>query len=123
MQMNGAEQDPPATEAPTPSPAGMYDYYLGGTNNTAADRTAAERIIEKVPEIRDTAWANRGFLNRAVRWMAAERGIRQFIDIGAGFPAQRCTHEVARAVAPRVRVVYTDNDPAVVARGREMLVQ
>lgn len=104
-----------------PSPAGIYDCWLGGDANTAADREAAERIIAAVPEIRQIAWANRGFLMRAVTWMAQERGIRQFIDIGAGFPAQRPTHEVARAVAPECRVLYTDADPAVVARGARML--
>jgi hypothetical protein len=102
------------------SPAGVYDYWLGGTANSRADRDAAERIRRAVPEISQIAWANRGFLTRAVTWMA-ERGIRQFIDIGAGFPTQRTTHEVAGAVAGDCRVVYTDNDPLVVARGRGML--
>lgn len=104
-----------------PSPAGIYDFWLGGDANSAADREAAQRIIAAVPEIRQIAWANRGFLMRAVTWMAQEQGIRQFIDIGAGFPAQRPTHEVARAVAPECRVLYTDNDPAAVSRGARML--
>lgn len=119
--MSDVEQDRPATDESTPTPAGMYDHYLGGTSNSAADRAAADRIIEKVPEIRDAAWANRGFLARAVRWMAAEHGVRQFIDIGAGLPAQRSTHEVVRGLAPGSRVVYTDNDPRVIARGHEIL--
>jgi S-adenosyl methyltransferase len=100
--------------------AGIYDYWLGGTANSRADRDAAERIRRAVPEISQIAWANRGFLTRVVTWMA-ERGIRQFIDIGAGFPTQRATHEVAGAIAGDCRVVYTDNDPLVVARGRRML--
>lgn len=104
----------------TPSPAGIYDYWLGGTANCQADRDAAERIRRAVPDIGQIAWSNRGFLTRAVTWMAG-RGIRQFIDIGAGFPGQRATHEVAGAVAGTCRVVYTDNDPRVVARGRRML--
>jgi hypothetical protein len=120
-QMSDAEQNPHPAEETTPTAAGMYDYYLGGTNNTAADRAAAERIIEKLPEIRDAARANRGFLNRAVRWLAADRGIRQFIDLGAGFPAQRCTHEVARVIDPGIRVVYSDNNPSVVTRGQRLL--
>lgn len=119
--MSDAAQGQPAEDESTPTPAGMYDYYLGGTNNSAADRAAAERVIEKVPEVRDLAWANRGFLGRAVRWMATKHGIRQFIDIGAGLPAQRSTHDVARAYAPGSRVLYTDNDSRVIARGREIL--
>lgn len=106
-----------------PTAAGMYDYYLGGSNNSAADRAAAEQIIEKAPEIRDTAWANRGFLGRAVRWMAAEQGIRQFIDVGAGFPTQRCTHDVAHAVDPGIRVVYSDVDSRVVDHGLTLLAE
>ena len=105
----------------TASPAGIYDSLLGGDAGTAADREAASRIIAALPVIPQVAWANRGFLMRAVTWMARERGIRQFIDVGAGFPAQRPTHEVARAVAPGCRVLYTDNDPAAVARGSRML--
>jgi hypothetical protein len=117
MSMPAAAPDGPAV----PSPAGIYDYWLGGEAGSPADREAAERIIEAVPEIRQIAWANRGFLMRAVTWMAQERGIRQFIDIGAGFPSQRSTHEVARAVAGDCRVLYTDSDPAAVDRGARML--
>jgi hypothetical protein len=111
---------PPGVDASKPSPARMYDLYLGGTANFEADRLAVQRIVEVVPEIRDAAWANRGFLQRAVRWMA-ERGIRQFIDLGAGLPTQRSTHEVARLAAPGARVVYTDLDPGVIAHGRAIL--
>ena len=79
-----------STEEPrgpqTASPAGIYDFLLGGDAGTAADREAARRIIAALPVIPQIAWANRGFLMRAVTWMAQERGIRQFIDIGAGFP-------------------------------------
>lgn len=107
--------DPPAS-----SPAGIYDFWLGGNASSEADRAAAERIIATIPEIKQIAWANRGFLMRAVTWMA-QQGIRQFIDIGAGFPTQRPTHDVARAVAPECRVLYTDNDPAAVVRGASML--
>ena len=111
---------PPGVDPSKPSPARMYDRYLGGTANFQADRDAVDRILELVPEIRDAAWANRGFLQRAVSWMA-ERGIRQFIDLGAGLPTQRCTHEVAQAIAPDARVVYTDIDPGVIAHGRQIL--
>jgi SAM-dependent methyltransferase len=98
----------------------MYDCYLGGTVNYEVDRQAVQRIVKLVPEIRDAAWANRGFLQRAVRWMTS-RGISQFIDLGAGLPTPRATHEVARAVIPDARVVYTDIDPGVIAHGREIL--
>lgn len=119
-RMSDAQQVPHGVDPSRPSPARMYDCYLGGTANFQADRDAVDRIVELVPEIRDAAWANRGFLQRAVRWMA-ERGIRQFIDLGAGLPTQRCTHEVARKVVPGAAVVYTDSDPGVIAHGREIL--
>src|SRR5215469_11660219 len=119
-QMNDAQQVPPGVDPSTPSPARMYDCYLGGSANFQADRDAVDRIIELVPEIRDAAWANRGFLQRAVRWMA-ERGIRQFVDLGAGLPTQRCTHEVVREIQPGARVLYTDNDPGVIAHGHQIL--
>jgi S-adenosyl methyltransferase len=118
--MSDSEQIPPGVDASRPSPARMYDRYLGGTANFQADRDAVDRILALVPEIRDAAWANRGFLQRAVRWMA-ERGIRQFVDLGAGLPTQRSTHEVAREIRPDARVLYTDNDPGVIAHGHEML--
>lgn len=101
-----------------PRAAGMYDYLLGGTANGPADRTAAERIRWVLPEASDVAWANRGFLQRAVRRMAAEWGIRQFFDLGAGLPTQRQTHELA---GPECRVVYADSDPTVVERGERLL--
>jgi SAM-dependent methyltransferase len=118
--LNEMKQVPFGVDASKPSPARMYDRYLGGTANFQADRDAVDRILELVPEIRDAAWANRGFLQRAVRWMA-ERDIRQFIDLGAGLPTQRCTHEVAREIRPDARVVYTDIDPSVIAHGQEIL--
>jgi SAM-dependent methyltransferase len=118
--MNETNQVRPGVDASKPSPARMYDRYLGGTANFQADRDAVDRILELVPEIRDAAWANRGFLQRAVRWMA-KRDIRQFIDLGAGLPTQQCTHEVARKIRPDARVVYTDTDRSVIAHGREIL--
>jgi hypothetical protein len=101
-------------------PARMYDYYLGGRDNYEVDREAAERIISALPTIRDGARANRAFLQRAVRTLAAEHGVRQILDIGTGIPTSPNTHEVAQSVDPSVRVVYVDNDPivAVHAQGR-----
>jgi hypothetical protein len=113
--------DPPVVD--TPFVAGMYDFYLGGTANSAGDRAAVERIRAVLPEIGDAAWANRGFLQRAVKRMAADWGIRQYIDIGAGLPTQRNTHEVVGEVIPDGRVLYVDNDPRVITRGRELLAE
>jgi hypothetical protein len=95
-----------------PAPARIYDYLLSGTNNFQADRDAAERITALVPELRDCAWANRGFHQRAAKWIA-QRGIRQFIDIGSGLPTVGNTHDVVHQVDPGCRVVYADNDPMV----------
>jgi len=118
--MSDEEQIPPGVDPTRPSPARMYDRFLGGTANFQADRDAADEILRLAPEIRDAAWASRGFLLRAVRWIA-ERGVSQFLDLGAGLPAQWCTHEAARQVVPDARVLYTDNDPGVIAHGRQIL--
>jgi hypothetical protein len=107
--------------AERPFVACMYDYYLGGTANTAADRAAVEQLKQVVPEVIDGAWANRGFLQRAVTRMAAQWGVRQFLDLGAGLPTQRHTHEVLADVVDDGRVVYVDNDPRVIERGRQLL--
>jgi S-adenosyl methyltransferase len=112
---------PPGVDPATPSPARLYDYYLGGANNYPADRALAERLRKLIPEMKDAAWANRGFHQRATRWLAAEQGIRQFIDIGSGLPTQGNTHEVVQPVAPDARVVYVDNDPMVKAHAEALL--
>jgi SAM-dependent methyltransferase len=103
-----------------PTPAGIYDCLLGGSVNTPADQAAAAKLRETMPEVVGAAWANRGFLQRAVTWLA-KAGVRQFLDIGAGLPTQRNTHEVVADVAPDSRVVYVDIDPVVIARGSELL--
>lgn len=110
-----------AQPAEMPTPAGLYDYGLGGANYTEADRAASEFAKQVMPELLDAAWANRGFLQRAVKRMAQEWGIGQFLDIGSGFPTQRNTHDVVAEVIPDGRVVYVDNDPRVIERGREIL--
>ncbi|TQS25506.1 SAM-dependent methyltransferase [Microbispora sp. KK1-11] len=104
----------------TPSVARMYDYYLGGKDNFAADREAAEKIISILPNAREVARTNRAFLVRAVRHLARS-GIRQFLDIGTGLPTQENVHQVAQAEAPESRVVYVDNDPIVLAHARALL--
>jgi SAM-dependent methyltransferase len=104
-----------------PSPARIYDYLLGGKDNYPADREAAEEIIAAIPDARTFAVQNRAFMRRAVRYLATEAGIRQFIDIGAGLPTQGNVHEIAQQAAAGSRVVYVDNDPVVLAHGRVML--
>ncbi|MCP9948069.1 SAM-dependent methyltransferase [Actinomadura madurae] len=103
-----------------PHSARMYDYYLGGKDNFAADREAAAKALEIFPDIAVAAQANRRFLGRAVRF-AADLGIRQYLDIGTGIPASDNTHEVAQAIAPDSRVVYVDNDPIVLTHARALL--
>jgi hypothetical protein len=99
----------------------VYDYWLGGKDNFAVDRIAAERVIAVYPDIVRSARANRVFLARVVRFLAREAGVRQFLDIGTGLPAANNTHEVAQSVAPECRVVYVDNDPVVLAHARALL--
>jgi hypothetical protein len=111
--MTEAEQVPPGIDPTTPSPARLYDYYLGGSANFAADRQAAETIRARMPELADAAWANRGFHQRAALWMARSCGIRQFIDIGSGLPTQNNTHQAVQKAAPDAHVVYVDHDPLV----------
>jgi S-adenosyl methyltransferase len=101
--------------------ARVYNYWLGGTDNFAADRAAAEQAMAAYPDIVLSARANRAFLRRAVHFLAGEVGIRQFIDIGTGIPSANNTHEVAQTVAPDSRIVYVDNDPVVLAHARSLL--
>jgi hypothetical protein len=101
--------------------ARVYDYLLGGKDNYAADRAWAEATLEIWPDMAFTARANRAFLGRAVRYLAGEAGIRQFLDIGTGIPTAGNTHHVAQEIAPESRVVYTDYDPVVLAHARALL--
>jgi len=103
-----------------PTTARIYDYWLGGQDNFAADRVAALAITEVAPEARLMAVENRGFLRRAVRFLAAEAGITQFLDIGTGLPTQGNVHQVAQEVNAGARVVYVDNDPMVLAHSRAL---
>jgi hypothetical protein len=99
----------------------VYNYWLGGKDNFAADREAAEQAIAANPGIVVDARANRAFLVRVVRYLAAECGIRQFLDIGTGLPTAGNTHEVAQAVTPEARIVYVDNDPVVLSHAHALL--
>jgi hypothetical protein len=119
--MTEAQQVPPGVDPDTPSPARLYDYYLGGTENFQADRDAAEQIRALMPELADAAWANRGFHQRAARWLAGTPEIRQFLDIGSGLPTQNNTHQAVHKVAPDARVVYVDNDPLVQVHASALL--
>ncbi len=102
-------------------PARVYDYWLGGKDNFAADREAAERVLAVVPDLRFRVRANRAFLARATRYLASEAGIKQFLDIGTGIPSANNTHEVAQNIEPETRVVYVDNDPIVLTHARALL--
>ena len=102
-------------------PARVYDYWLGGKDNFAADREAAERVLAAAPGLRYRVRANRAFLGRATRYLAAEAGVRQFLDIGTGIPTGDNTHEVAQRAAPDSRVVYVDNDPIVLLHAQALL--
>ncbi|MBP2708651.1 SAM-dependent methyltransferase [Microbispora sp. RL4-1S] len=113
---------PAGVDPMTPSVARMYDYYLGGKDNFASDREAAQKILEILPNLRDIARENREFLVRTVSYLT-ERGIRQFLDIGAGLPTQRNVHQVAQELAPESKVVYVDNDPIVLVHARALLAE
>ena len=104
-----------------PSVARMYDYYLGGKDNFAVDRAAAQKMMDTVPESVRMVASNRAFLVRAVRYLAAEAGIRQFLDIGSGLPTRQNVHEVAQNAAPDSRVMYVDYDPLAVVHGQALL--
>ncbi|MGH3273003.1 MAG: SAM-dependent methyltransferase [Streptosporangiaceae bacterium] len=99
----------------------VWNYWLGGKDCYPVDREAGDRVAELYPDIVLLARAARGFLTRAVRFLAAERGIRQFLDIGTGLPTASNTHQIAQSVAPESRVVYVDNDPVVLAHARALL--
>ncbi|MGH3250191.1 MAG: SAM-dependent methyltransferase [Trebonia sp.] len=101
--------------------ARIYDYLLGGKDNYAADRAAVEAVLKIYPETIFAARANRAFLGRVIRYLTAETGIRQFLDIGTGIPTAGNTHQVAQAIAPESRVVYVDYDPIVLAHARALL--
>ncbi len=103
-----------------PNVARIYDYFLGGSDNSAADRAAAAKIAQTTPEVVERVRENRDFLGRAVEFLAA-LGIRQFLDIGTGLPTRQSVHQVARRVVPAAHVAYVDYDPAVVGHARALL--
>ena len=113
---------PAGMDVTRPAPARIYDYMLRGDNHFESDVQAAQRILSAVPEIRDCAWSNRGFHQRAAKWIA-EQGVSQFVDIGSGLPTVGNTHEVVQKVIPGARVIYVDNDPMVAEHGERLLAE
>jgi hypothetical protein len=122
---NSVTQDQPGQrpqlDTSVASIARIYDYWLGGKDNFKADRDAAEQMIQQYPDIVTGVRKNRAFLGRAVHYLAAEAGIRQFLDIGTGLPSSNNTHEVAQRAAPEARIVYVDNDPIVLSHAQALL--
>jgi hypothetical protein len=119
--MSETEVAPPGVDPTIPSPARLYDYYLGGTHNFLVDRDMGDKLQEATQgDLKDAVLANRGFHVRAASWMA-RRGIRQFLDIGSGLPTQNNTHETVQAVDPATRVLYVDNDAMVGAYANLLL--
>jgi hypothetical protein len=105
-----------------PSPARVYDYFLGGSHNFAVDREMAQRLVAVKPDVAETMRANRAFLRRAVQHLV-EVGVRQFLDLGSGVPTVGNVHEIAQRAAPDARVVYVDVDPIAVAHSTAMLAE
>jgi S-adenosyl methyltransferase len=112
----------PAGGAPPPNAARVWNYWLGGWGYYHADKEVGDALAEVYPDIVPLAASCRAFLARAVRYLADEVGIRQFLDLGAGFPADPNTHEVAQATAPDSKIVYVDNDPVVLVHARSLLL-
>ncbi|MEV6305525.1 SAM-dependent methyltransferase [Actinoplanes sp. NPDC051861] len=104
-----------------PHSARVWNYWLGGKDNFAADRAVGDQVKAVFPEIVDAARHTRAFLGRAVTYLAGDVGIRQFLDVGTGLPTADNTHEVAQRVAPEARIVYVDNDPLVLTHARALL--
>jgi hypothetical protein len=115
------ENPAPQLDVSRPHAARIYDYHLGGKDNFAADREMGDKVLASVPSARTAARENRAFMGRAVRFLAREAGLRQFLDIGTGLPTANNVHQVAQAVAPSARVVYADNDPLVLVHARALL--
>jgi SAM-dependent methyltransferase len=120
-ESSGELSDWAEVDVSTPSPARIYDYWLGGSHNFAVDREVGRKAAEAMPTLRPAIWANRAFLRRVVVYLASELGVDQFLDLGSGVPTVGNVHEVAQAVNPDAKVVYVDIDPVAVAQGRRLL--
>jgi hypothetical protein len=123
--MNWARRDldyePPEVDTSTAHSARVYDYFLGGKDNYPADRVAAEHMLQDWPALGTSLRQSRGFMHRVTRYLAAERGIDQFLDIGTGIPTSPNLHEITQRVNPAARVVYADNDPIVLTHAQALL--
>jgi S-adenosyl methyltransferase len=117
----GQEPELPEIDTSVPHSARIWNYWLGGKDNYPADQEVGDQIAKMFPSIVAMARHDRAFLVRAVRYLAGEVGIRQFLDIGTGLPTMENTHEVAQRVAPDARIVYVDNDPLVLTHARALL--
>jgi O-methyltransferase involved in polyketide biosynthesis len=118
----GTEVAPVGVDVTVPSSARLWNYWLGGKDHFEIDRKAGDEILAVYPQLRANARAARAFLGRAVRYLADEVGVRQFLDVGTGLPTADNTHEVAQRVARDARIVYVDNDPLVLAHARALLI-
>jgi hypothetical protein len=118
---DGEEREMPGFDVKVPTPARVWNYWVGGKDNFAADREAGEQILEAMPTLRAIAQLSRRFLIDVVHDLAAEQGIRQFLDIGTGLPTADNTHDVAQRAAPDARIVYADYDPVVLTHARALL--
>ncbi|MFC5184815.1 SAM-dependent methyltransferase [Actinomadura harenae] len=116
-----AERAPRGIDPSKPHPARRYNYWLGGKDNFQADRVSGEAVASGFPTIRHAAIENRRFMQRAVRYLAEEEGIRQFLDVGTGLPSAGNVHEIAQEIDPASRIVYVDNDPIVLVHARALL--
>jgi len=116
------EAAPPGIDTSVAHSARVYDWFLGGSDNFAADRAVGEAVVKAIPTIRTMARENRKFLGRVVRYLAGEAGIRQFLDIGTGIPTSPNVHEIAQEIVPDAHVVYVDNDPIVLVHARALMV-
>jgi hypothetical protein len=120
-QDRGRGRAPADIDITKPNCARIYDYLLGGKDNFAADREAVQQLLAVTPHMASIVRDNRAFIGRAVRYLADEAGIRQFLDLGGGLPTQTNVHEMAQHIAPDARVVYVDNDPVVWSHGQALL--
>jgi hypothetical protein len=120
-QMTDRKPAPGYIDMTTPNVARIYDYLLGGKDNFAADREAANQLIAVTPDMAGVVRDNRAFIGRAVRYLAGAAGIRKFLDLGGGLPTQTNVHEMAQEIAPNACVVYVDNDPVVWSHGLALL--
>jgi hypothetical protein len=119
--MTGSSDQVSKLDTGVPHSARVWNYWLGGKDNFAADRAVGDQVREIYPDVVEIARASRAFLDRSVRYLTGEAGIRQFLDIGTGLPTADNTHQVAQQVAPESRIVYVDNDPLVLVHARALL--